>query len=372
MMKSQEHLRIDARNVKPLVMSKDDVAHFNLEGELRKIGVGLDAAFISQAAEFLGYAMDDLTTPLTDPSVTTPIQFLQNWLPGFVKIVTSARKIDNLVGLSTTGSWEDEEIVQGLLERTGSAVPYGDYTNVPFSSWNTNFERRTVVRFEEGMRVGSLEEARASRQRVNSAAEKREAAALSLEIIRNQIGFFGYNNGINRTYGFLNDPQLPAYVTVPVGGSGSTEWSTKTYLEIVSDILTALADLRIQSEDVIDVKSTPIVLALPTAAVDYLSTTSDFGYSVQKWMDENYRNIRVESAPELDAANGGDNVFYLYAESVDDSSSDDSRTWIQAVPSKFTALGVQQLAKGYEESYTNATAGLMLKRPYAVVRRSGI
>jgi len=30
------------------------------------------------------------------------------------------------------------------------------------------------------------------------------------------------------------------------------------------------------------------------------------------------------------------------------------------------------MAKAYEEDYSNATAGVLLKRPYAVVRYSGI
>ena len=67
---------------------------------------------------------------------------------------------------------------QGILESLGSATPYGDYTNVPFSSWNTNFERRTVVRAEEGLGVGRLEDARASAIRVDTAGEKRAAVEL--------------------------------------------------------------------------------------------------------------------------------------------------------------------------------------------------
>ena len=50
--------------------------------------------------------------------------------------------------------------MQGVIENTGSAVPYGDLTNVPLSSWNENWVTRTVVRFELGMRVGILEEKR--------------------------------------------------------------------------------------------------------------------------------------------------------------------------------------------------------------------
>ena len=45
---------------------------------------------------------------------------------------------------------------------------------------------------------------------------------------------------------------------------------------------------------------------------------------------------------------------------------------IQVVPAKFMALGVEQQSKGFVEDYTNATAGIMVKRPWAVYRASGI
>ena len=77
-------------------------------------------------------------------------------------------------------------------------------------------------------------------------------------------------------------------------------------------------------------------------------------------------------APNLNKANGGANVFYLYAEEINDGSTDDNRVWVQVVPAKFMALGVDQGAKGITEDYTNATAGVMCKRPYAVYRATGI
>jgi hypothetical protein len=318
------------------------------------------------------FAMDAIEPTVTTGSIPVPVQYLQNNLPGFVLVATAARKIDELVGISIQAEWEDEEVVQKVLELTGKAVPYGDYTNVPFSSWNTNFERRTIVRYEEGSFVGRLDEARSARIDIDSGAEKRNAAVLSLEIERNDIGFNGFNNGLGRTYGFLNDPSLSAYDTVPAGASLSTEWSTKTYLEITADLRQMISGLRTQSGDVIDPQNTDVTLALATDVVDYLSVTSDFGNSVQQWLNEAYPRIRVVSAPELNDANGGENVGYMYADAVEDGSTDGGRTWVQVVPTKFTVLGVSQKTKGYEEAYTNATAGVMLKRPYAVYRVTGI
>lgn len=371
---SQERSHIRAGQIRAI--QNFDARHYR---DLDRLGIGFrDESILTQMAEsrtlrnMRSYATDAIQPSVTTGSIAAPIQFLQNWLPGFVFIITAARKIDDLIGISTSGAWEDEEVVQGVLERLGTAVPYGDYTNVPLSSWNTNFERVTNIRFEEGMQVGPEEEARAARMRVDTASMKREAAALALEIVRNAVGFYGFNNGANRTYGILNAPGLPSYVSVATGASSSTLWSTKTFLEICKDIRSAIVSLRTNSQDTIDPETTPITLAIATNCVDWLSTTSDFGISVRAWLKEAYPNVRVVSAPQFNNANSNANVFYLFADRVQDQSTDDGRTFIQNVPAKFMMLGVQQLAKGYTEDYSNATSGVMLKRPYAVVRRTGI
>lgn len=360
------HSSLDARDIRPLVDGEDfDVEDFL---SLARVGIALPVASVQDA---MRYAMDSIQQPLTTPGIPSLVQFLQNWLPGFVKIITAARKIDDIVGVSTAGSWEDEEIVQPVLENLGTALPYGDTTNTVLSNWNVNYNARTIVRYESGMRVGSLEEARAARIRVNSGESKRESASLALEQARNQVGFFGYNSGNNNTYGFLNDPSLPAYVQVAMGVGGRT-WATKTFGEICADIRAAVVALRTNSQDTIDPEKLALTMAISTNCVDYLSVTTDFGISVRDWIKQTYPTIRVVSAPQLNGADGGLNVFYLFADRVDDQSTDDGRTFLQVVPLKFKLNGVQKLPKGYEESYSNATAGIMTKRPYAIYRAYNI
>lgn len=378
MLAVQEHSHIKPRDCRAVVFKDDQqrLAVCDNYRELARYGIGIDNYHLEQMAEYSrtsGTGQDaNLTTPLTMSSITTPIQFLQAWLPGFVEIITAARRIDMLVGVTTQGSWEDEEIVQGVLEKTGNASIYGDYTSSPLTSWNVNYERRTIIRFEEAMTVGRLEEARAAAIRTNAPENKRAAAAVSLEIERNRVGFNGFNSGSNRTYGFLNSTQLPAYVTVADGASGASQWSMKTFLEIIADLRSAFQALRTQSQEKIDPQMDETTLAIATDSIDYLTTVSDFGESVREWLKEAYPKCRPMSAPELTNANGGASVFYLYAETVIESGSDDNRTWIQVVPTKFQTLGVDQKHKSYTEGYSNATSGVMLKRPYAVVRRSGI
>jgi hypothetical protein len=372
--RTQTHSAFSAKEVKALTnfvpQSLQDVK------DLAQIGIGLDTRFLAHAAQAYrnaGHGMDAGPNPLvTTASIAVPIQFLQSWLPGFVKVITAARKIDEITGIRIAGRWEDEQVIQGILERTGTALVYGDINNVPLSNWNVNWVRRTVVRFEQGMMVGRLAEARSALANISDSDMKREAAALSLDIARNNVGFLGFNNGVNNTYGFLNDPNLPGYVTVPNGAAGSPLWSTKTFLEIVKDIRTAIVALRTQSQDTIDPENIELTLVLPTNSVDYLSVTSDFGNSVREWMEETYPRIRVVSAPQLNAANGMANVFYLFAEVVNDNSTDGGRTFDQIVPTRFMLLGVEQTAKGYIEDYSNATAGIMNTRPWAIVRYSGI
>ena len=376
-MKSRIKYHIPAGQVRPLT-------GFQVNGEhdirdLEKLGIALDSKdlnamyqkFLSMKSE--GMAMDaNPLAPLTTPSVTTPIQFLQAWLPGFVQVLTRARKIDDLVGITTIGGWEDEEVVQGFSERTGFAQPYGDETNVSLASYNVNFERRTVVRFDSGIRIGRLAERRASKMNYSDVEARRTGATLALDINRNYIGFYGYNAGNNRTYGYLNDPNLPAYVNAANGAGGSSTWASKTTLEIIKDIQSALQALRVQSGDLIDVRKTPLKMQVAMSSIDYLSTPTEMGYSILEWMKQNYPNIDVESAPELDGANGGANVMYLYAPSYSEESTDDGKTIDQLVPMRFMTLGVQQLTKGYEEAYSNATAGCICKRPWLVKRISGI
>ncbi|ATW57884.1 putative structural protein [Pseudomonas phage tabernarius] len=319
-----------------------------------KGGQGMDAAFIA---------------PVTTPSIPTPIQFLQQWLPGFVKVMTAARNIDEIVGISTVGSWEDEEIVQGIVEPAGTATEYGDWSNIPLTSWNTNFEKRTVVRGEMGFTVGLLEEGRAAAMRLNSADTKRQQAGVSLEIMRNAIGFYGWTGGgSNRTFGFLNDPSLPAFITAASGG-----WAAADFKAIIGDVREAVRQLRTQSQGQIDPQKVALVFAVPTDMIDYLTVTTDFGISVVDWIKQTYPKMRVTSAPELMDANsdGTEGVFYLFPEDIDssvDGSTDGGEVFVQLVQSKFITLGVEKRAKSYIEDFSNATAGVMCKRPWAVVR----
>jgi hypothetical protein len=326
------------------------------------------------AATFGAFSMDEGVGPqsVTAASTGVPIQFLQTLLPGAVRAVTAARKIDKLIGRSIAGNWHDEDIIRTIVELSGRPRPYGDYGQGPLTGFNIEFERRSVVRFEQDMEVMILEEERSAAIRQNSGELKRAAVAQALATELNRIGFYGYHDGNCRTYGFLNDPSLPNYVTVPVGEGGDTEWSTKTFQEIVEDLLLAASALRAQSREVIDPEEQVCTLALSTSAREYLNVVNEHGVSVKKWLHENYPKWRIESAPELDGANGGSNVFYLFADEIPGGEGGAQKTVEQYVQAVLRLLGVEKRAKGSYEAYSAATAGIMWQAPFAVVRYTGI
>lgn len=362
------------RNLAKFFRQDDAARHYK---QLENIGVYLEPKIISGNKESLAvfdqYPINPLQPDLTTPSIIVPVQFLQNFLPGFVNYITTKRTIDEAVGMFTSGAFEDAQIVQGLTELLGTAVPYGDTSNTTFASFNTNWEYRTNQQFKFGLQIPMLQEMRASRANIDYSSNVRNAAILALEILRNAIGFYGWNDGLSLTFGLLNDPGETAYQPVATGVSGFTEWAKKSYLEIWADILTAVSALREQSGNNIDPNTTPITLLVAADAVDQLYQINALGnQSVMQLIKATYSKMRVVSSTELNGAVAGDSVFYMYADYINDGSTDGGAVFAQYVPAKFLPLGTQKEVTRTIEAYANATAGVYCKRPYANVRFYGI
>ena len=351
---------IPAEKVKAYAFDADTTMD-TLEG----LGIHFEARALN---DMMTYAKDALPDTVTTQSVGTPVQFLQHWMSETIRVLTQARTADEFLGREIAGSWEDEEIVQKISERVGQALPYGDYANTHNADWNPSYERRTIVRFEDGLTVNRLEEARASRINMNSAEEKRASVAESLAIAMNEVAFVGYNNGANRTYGILNDPNLPNYVTVATGASNNTTWASKTFEEIVNDFKVGMSALRVRTGSNFNPNRDAATVGIASSAFDYLQAMNSLGTtSVFDWLKKTYPNIRLVSMPEFDGANSNSNVMYFKAETLGGKKV--AGQYIQDV---IRLLGVEQHAKGFSEAYSNATAGALVGQPLGIVRYSGI
>lgn len=361
---SKEFTKIESR-LSPAQLTGYKVNENTTWETLRKMGISFDEAIMNEITKSV--AADAAPEMITTGSVATPIQFLQWINPKVVTMLTTKRDIDELVGYTKAGDWSDEEIVQGFVELLGAARPYGDKANPNYASYNTNYEKRTIVRFEESLEVGILSAMRASKARLNEHALKKEAVTRILEIVRNEIGFNGYVDGDNKTYGILNDPNLPAYVNVAAGASASTLWKNKTMKEICTDLVTAFSKLRNQTGNNFDPQNDKFDIWISSAVVDFLSTQNEFGISVREWLAKNYPKATIKSSAWLNGVNGDADVFYVVPEELEGD-----KVIEQYGQDKMRFIGLWNKGKSQEEFYSNATAGVMVRIPAGVVRYSGI
>lgn len=378
---STVHKRLSPKAARDLSTKLRGIAMDSMESiqALQRVGILMSRHALDSYADAYGARGMDAAITIPGLSVnpgqaSAPyIQFLQTWLPGQVQVVTQARKADILFGQTTAGSWEDEEIIQEILELVGVAQPYSDLGNIPLSSFNVSYEKRGVARFEEGFSVGTLEDLRSNRIGVNAAQTKRSAAAMALDIARERVAFFGYGGTDSYPiYGALNDTNLGAYVTLPSG----KEWDVASRAEIVGDLLFIMATLRKQSKEAVDPTKDAITIVIASDKVDYLNTPSgtgaEMGETAGDWLRKNYPGVTIESAVQFNGANGGADVLYAYATSIADSGTDGGGVIEQIVPARFKALGVDTSCKVVTEDFTNATSGVLVKRPFAVLRATGI
>src|SRR5574344_306033 len=84
---------------------------------LRNLGVNLD-----------GVAFDSGLTGGGSGGVPGYVsrEALETWLPGTLRAITTVRNIDEIVGITTIGDWQDEAIKLRGIEAAGQAALYGD------------------------------------------------------------------------------------------------------------------------------------------------------------------------------------------------------------------------------------------------------
>lgn len=323
--------------------------------ELEQIGVG---------------GLDSMDSAISGAAVQgglIPREMLQHVIPGLIRTVTRVRVLDEITGVLNAGEWHDEEIVLNVATPSGKAELYGDHTNIPLASYIQDQERRGIVRFEQGFQVGRLEGARQSATGFEAAVEKRIAVTESLEQGRERVGYFGFNSPETRVFGLMNEPNLPPYETT------KKKWKGGTFADITKDITDMYSRIEMSSGGIIK-DDTEITLTLPLGYRSTLNIANPVarGETVYQWIKENYPKLRFVFSPEFVGANGGADVTYMFADSIDDSSTATSSTILQVVPTKFQLMGSQEQIKGYLEDATNATAGVTLARPWAITRLTGI
>ncbi|WP_050747596.1 hypothetical protein [Sodalis glossinidius] len=135
---------------------------------------------------------------------------------------------------------------------------------------------------------------------VNYVAEKQNAIANTLNIVRNKFSFYGVS-GVNHSA--LNDPSLPTPITPVANASKKTQWKDKTIQERYNDILALYGDLVGRTHgavgDGVDMAS-PLKLVLSNQASVYLKSANEsFNTSLEDMIKKAFLNLVIETAPQF-------------------------------------------------------------------------
>ena len=333
------------------------------------------------AAGFGSMATMDTAPTAAISTFNTPVanQFLQNWLPGNVRIFTAPRRAEELLGFVQAGSFADETIVAKFTELFAFNTNYGDLADVSRSGYNMEFLTRQIVRFQGGIQSDRLESDRMAKLGASDIDEKRAAIARAFAITENHVSTYGWTS--SRCFGYLNDPNLPSYATVPATGSGSSPlWSDKTTeqqrLDIQYDVNRLFSQTKTAFNPRVDAFTWAITPAVSIALNNLLSIGGTaVAMTLEDWVKRQFPNIRIIVIPELTGANGGADVWYMYKErTVDiDDSTDDGNTMINLIQSRmFQLSALPTKSGGTQENYASAQAGVFVKRPILIVRSTGM
>lgn len=314
------------------------------------------------------------SVPLYAPNIGYPVQFFQQWLPGLVGQILTIRMADLAFGERMIGDWIDEEVVQKYMEGYAMPTLFSDADNKSDTNLNIIFEPLDVVRFEQGVGANDKAQADAARMQVDLMASKRNVARTAMDVVSNEIAWYGANTSVNRTYGALNHPSLLPTQPFPAGAGGQTEWQTKTFEEITADIRNMATTLRVQSGGNYQAGKQPSTLLIALSVYETLKTMNAISnYSVQQYIDDLYPKTTILGVPEFDQAEGGENVamWFVNKNMKDLTSTDSGAVWSHEKQVKFMLRGMKKEAFRTEEIYLMAENGMRLTRPTAVTKWVG-
>jgi len=227
------------------------------------------------------------------------------------------------------------------------------------SNANVNFPQRQNWLFQAFMQYGQRELGRAGLAKLDWASLQQQSNTLTLRKALNAMYFFGVTGLEN--YGLINDPSLPPSLTPTYSWLSS---ASATALTIYQDIVRMFIQLQLQSGGVVRMDS-PMVLAMsPAQALALTEVTQYNTNSVKMLLEQNYPNIRLETAEEYQTASG--QLVQLIAENIDGQRSVEC-----AFSSKLMAHNMVADTSSWRQKRSSGGYGAIWYRPFLNVTMLG-
>ena len=315
--------------------------------------------------------------------------------PQAVEVLTAPISFDRFIGddgIKQQGQFGQDTIAIKTLERTGVPQAYVDGTTLSpgFHLADVNYTAETVgIAYRDtGYQASALELSSAQVMGVDLIQDKIRACMEGLSIDRNNINWLGTTEtrGLADVYGLLNNPQLFDYVELPAGVSGSTEWESKTFMEIYNDIIFMINTLTQQSKGWATrayESGRRFKLGVSMNVYNYLSKTNEFGVLVSQAIENAYRvngtpAIEIFGIPEMNNYAGyttvddegnrnGENMAILMIDALDG---------IKTAYSSYVTLAqffkIYENAGNISQRIVAALSGTIVNRPILISRFKGL
>lgn len=259
----------------------------------------LDGRRVSLAMDSL-MAMD---APYSQPGmITTPNAGIPALLttyvdPKLIEVILQPLKAAEIYGEAQKGDWTTDTAMFGMVEMTGGAAAYGDFSQNGRSDANTNWPQRQNFGVQTMTEWGDREVARMALAKVDWAARKNISSANTLNRWMNAVFFYGVGTSL-QNYGALNDPALPAALTPATKAAGGTSWQNALPTEILADVQTGYFNLQTQSGGNID-RDSALKLVISPQTDTYVANTNSFGLTASEMLKKAFPNLTIETAPQL-------------------------------------------------------------------------
>lgn len=284
--------------------------------------------------------------------------FLANWFdPKLIATLVSPMMAPIIVGEAQKGDWLTETAQFATIEAEGEVSSYGDYAMSGASNVNANFPSRQNYLFQAFLQYGMREVGRMGLAKIDWASKQMESNALILMKALNLMYFFGQTGLVN--YGLLNDPALQPSLTATFQWILSASATANT---IYQDFVRLFIQLQAQSNGVIQMDSPMVVGCSPQIAPVLTEVTQYNTNSVRKLLEENFPNLRIETAVEYGPPiNTAGNLVQLICESIDGQ-----RTAECAFSTKMMAHNMIVAESSWRQKRVSGGYGTIIYRPYAI------
>lgn len=321
-------------------------------------------------------AADALPTglPVTAPNSGIPAIFTTYTDPKIIKAIITPTKSEGIYGSAKKGDWVTDTAQFPMVELSGYAVAYDDYSQAGTTSANANWPQRQSFHYQTWTKWGEREVERMGATKIDWVNQQNEASISVLNKNQNLINLFGVS-GLE-LYGALNDPHLPAAIaplpklTVSGTSGGNTWLDTADPIAVYNDILKAFQKLTVQMGGNLTLE-TPMTLVIPTERQQCLLYTNQFQVVLSDLLKKNLPNLKIETLPEagttLSGGNSSVTMMQLFVDAVDGQE-----TVTTAFTEKMRAHAVERYSSNFRQKKSQGSWGTIWFYPMACVTMTGI